>query len=62
MDQEKLKNRFKNFTPEKKLELSLQLYYSAYNLKKAALKNLYPNLDKKQIEEKVKQIFQYART
>jgi|WetSurMetagenome_2_1015567.scaffolds.fasta_scaffold147388_2 hypothetical protein len=52
----------KNYTPEKKLLLSLNLYYSAMKLKKASLKKLYPELSEKEIQQKVKQIFSNART
>ncbi len=57
-----VKNRFKNMTPEKKLNLSLKLYYSAYKLKISAMKQFYPNLTDEEIEKKVKEIFFYART
>ena len=57
-----MKNYLKDLTPEKKLQLSLRLYHSAKELKKAALKKLYPQLTEKEIEEKVKEIFLNART
>ena len=57
-----MKNYLKDLTPEKKLQLSLRLYHSAKELKKAALKKLYPQLTEKEIEEKVKDIFLNART
>jgi hypothetical protein len=64
-----VKNRFKNMSPEKKLNLSLNLYYSAFpigmdshKLKVAAMKHFYPNLNDEEIEKKVKAIFFYART
>jgi hypothetical protein len=49
-------------SPEKKLELSLRLYYSARELKKAALKKDHPELTEEEIENKVKEIFLYARS
>ena len=58
----KPEDRFKNFTPEKKLDLAMQLYYSAKELKKAALKEFHPEWDDVKIESKLKEIFLYART
>jgi hypothetical protein len=55
-------SRFKNFSPEKKLDLSLQLYYSAKELKRAALRQFHPDWDSKKIEEEVKRIFLHTRT
>jgi len=52
----------KKFTPEQKLMLSLRLYYSARELKAAALKTFNPELSNKEIEEMVKKIFLYARS
>ena len=57
-----MENKLKSFSPEKKLLLSLNLYYSALKLKKAALRKLYPELSEKEIQQKVKQIFSNART
>jgi hypothetical protein len=59
---EVIANRFKNMTAGQKLNLSLMLYSSAYELKKAALEQLYPELTKKQIEDKVRESFLYARS
>jgi hypothetical protein len=55
-------NRFKNFSPEKKLDLSMQLYYSARELKRAALKPIHPDWDSRKIEAEVVRIFLHART
>ena len=55
-------NYLKEFTPEKKLLLSLRLYHSAVELKKAFLKKLYPGLTTKELQDKVKEIFFNART
>ena len=52
----------KDFTPEKKLLLSLRLYHSAKELKKASLKKLHPELPDKEIQERVKEIFLYAKS
>jgi len=56
------KLRFKNMSAEKKLLLSLDLYYSARNLKKAWLKKIHPEWDEKKLEAEVREIFLYART
>ena len=52
----------KDFTPEKKLLLSLNLYHSAVKLKKASLRKFHPELSEKEIQKKVKEIFLYARS
>ena len=56
------KRIFQAMTPEKKLQLMQQLYYSAWQLKESALKETNPNWTEGQIKAKVKQIFLYART
>ncbi len=58
-EQEKI---ISQMSPEKKLEISLRLYYSARDLKKAALKKDHPELTEEEIEKKVKEIFLYARS
>jgi hypothetical protein len=50
----------KHFTAEKKLQLSLQLYYSAFELKSAALKKNHPELSDDEIKQKVISIFALA--
>ena len=52
----------KKMTPGKKLRISLRLYESARALKKASLKAQYPDLDEDALEQKLKEIFLYART
>ena len=59
---EAVENRFKNMSASQKLNLSLKLYFTAKELKKAALHQLHPELTEIEIEEKVKKIFFYART
>ncbi|MBZ0200016.1 MAG: hypothetical protein K8H86_09120 [Ignavibacteriaceae bacterium] len=56
------KNRFKNFSAEKKLDLSIQLRNSAFELKKAALKEFHPSWSDGKVNEEVRKIFLYART
>ena len=56
------KKIYKSMTPEQKLNASLKLYYSAWELKAAGLRELYPDLGEEEIQKKVKEIFLYART
>ncbi len=55
-------NRFKNFSPQKKLDLSMQLYFSAKELKRSALKHFHPTWDENKIEKELRRIFLHART
>jgi hypothetical protein len=57
-----MKNYTKKLTPEKKLFLSLNLYYAAKELKTESIKKFHPELTEKEIREKVKRIFLYARS
>jgi len=57
-----MENPVKKFTPEKKLFLSLNLYYAAKELKTESIKKFHPELTEKEIREKVKKIFLYARS
>lgn len=53
---------FSGFTPEEKLDLALELYWSARELKKAYLKQKHPDLSDKELENKVRKIFLHAST
>lgn len=53
---------FKDMSPEKKLKLALDLYYSARMLKEAGLKQQHPDWSESQIKEKTREFFLYART
>lgn len=53
---------FRKMSPAKKLEIAEQLYYSARNLKRAALVAEHPSWKRKQIEKKVREIFLYANS
>lgn len=46
-----MKNYIKELTPEKKLFLSLNLYYSAKELKTESLRKFHPELTEKEIKE-----------
>jgi hypothetical protein len=56
------KQIFSKMSAEKKLELSLNLYYSARQLKEAALKEQHPNWSPDKIQKELREIFLYART
>ncbi len=56
------KKIFESMTPEQKLRAAMNLYYSARKLKAAALKQQRPDWNEEQIEQKVREIFLYART
>ena len=49
-------------TPEKKLQLALDLYYSAKEIKAAGLKRQHPEWSTEKISQKVREIFLYAGT
>ncbi len=55
-------SRFRFMSPEKKLELSMQLYYSARELKRSWLKLQHPDWNDAQADVKLREIFLYART
>ncbi len=61
-EDEIVRNRFKNMTAGEKLNLSLRLYYSARQLKKAAIQQRHPDLSEEEVENKVREIFLYARS
>jgi len=61
-NEQNIQNRFKGMTPEKKLLLSLQLYYSAKELKEASIKAFHPEWNNLRIKEEVRNIFMYARS
>ena len=51
-----------NLSPENKLELALNLYFNARELKASAIKKFQPELNEKEINQKVKEIFLYAKS
>jgi len=53
---------YQSMTPEQKLKISLQLYFSARQLKTAALRNAHPDWTEKELQEKVREFFLYGRT
>jgi hypothetical protein len=56
------KEIIKNLSPGKKLELTIQLYFHARELKAAAIRKFHPELTEKEVQEKVREIFFYARS
>ncbi len=56
------KKIYQSMTPDEKLQLALRLYYSAKQLRAAALRDEHPKWAEKKIQEKVREIFLYART
>jgi len=52
----------RKLTPEQKLREALRLYHSAKELKIAAIKKFHPELSDKEVREKVKKVFFYARS
>jgi len=49
-------------TPEQKLHVALRPYYTARQLKEAALRHDHPDWTEEEIKKKVREIFLYART
>ena len=56
------KKAYQAMTPEKKLKIALDLYYSAKAIKAAGLKEQHPEWSTEKINQKVREIFLYART
>jgi hypothetical protein len=56
------KRIYQSMTPEQKLRIAANLYYSARALKAAGLRDQHPDWSEKEIQEKVKEIFLYATT
>lgn len=57
-----IRKRFIEFSPEYKLDLFIQLYFNARDLKKAALSKFHPDWNSERIKKETKKIFQNART
>jgi hypothetical protein len=49
-------------SPEKKLEVAMQLHYSARELKAAGVKAHYSDWNEKQVQQLVREAFLYARS
>lgn len=53
---------FKRMNPARKLEIASQLREEAWNLKAAGLRAQHPDWTEVEVQEKVREIFIYART
>ncbi|MBM4323711.1 MAG: hypothetical protein FJ115_09160 [Deltaproteobacteria bacterium] len=53
---------YQSMTPEQKLKIALQLYFSARQLKTASLRSAHPDWTEKELQEKVREFFLYGRT
>jgi hypothetical protein len=56
------KRIYQSMTPEQKLRVAMDLYYSARVLKAASLRAQHPDWSENEIQKKVREIFLYART
>jgi hypothetical protein len=56
------KRIYQSMTPEQKLKVAIDLYYSAWELKLESLRAQNPNLPEKDIQAMVRETFLYART
>jgi len=56
------KRIFSSMTPEQRLQVALRLYYSAKELKSAALRAQHPDWSDADIQQQVREIFLYAGT
>jgi hypothetical protein len=52
----------KKLSPEQKLKLALDLYFNARELKASAIRKDHPELSEKEVQDKVKEIFLYAKS
>jgi hypothetical protein len=56
------KKSYQTMPPEKKLRIAMDLYHTAKELKAAGLKQQHPQWSTERINQKVREIFLYART
>ena len=49
-------------SPEKKLEVAMQLYYSARELEAAGMRTAHPDWDENQVQQAVLEAFLYTRS
>jgi hypothetical protein len=56
------KKSYQTMTPEKKLQIAMDLYHAARKIKAAGLKRQHPEWSTEKINQKVREIFLYART
>jgi hypothetical protein len=58
----KQKHIFQSMTPDQKLKIALSLYYSARQLKAAGLRAQNPDWSEEKVQNRLREIFLYART
>ena len=58
----KQKHIFQLMTPDQKLKIALSLYYSARQLKAAGLRAQNPDWSEEKVQNRLREIFLYART
>lgn len=58
----KQKSVFQLMKPDQKIQVALRIYHSARELKAAGLRIKHPDMTEDQIQNKVREIFLYART
>ncbi len=51
---------YKKMSPEQKIRIAERMYWSARELKAAALRQQNPDWDEERVQRKVKEIFMYA--
>ena len=56
------KRIYRSMTPEQKLKVAMDLYHCARELKAAGLRSQHPGWTESEVQEKVREIFLYART
>jgi len=63
MAQQKLQDEIlRQMTPQQKLEVAMNLYYSARELKSAWIRQLHEDWSDQQVEEAVREVFVNARS
>jgi hypothetical protein len=58
----KQKHIFQSMTPDQKLKIALSLYHSARQLKAAGLRAQNPDWSEEKVQNRLREIFLYART
>jgi len=53
---------FRKMPPARKLELAMELYWWARDLKAAGLRSQHPDWSEEQVQAAVREIFMYARS
>jgi hypothetical protein len=53
---------YREMSPERKLEIAIQLFHSAYSLKHSALKSQHPEWSDEEVARELKSILLHART